>query len=145
MHQGGANHQRPKSLPASNLGVHPSQVDLHEVDLVFQALNAIGVIAFAFAAHNVVLDIQTNLPSPSEKAMMKGVKFTYLVVAVCYFPMAIAVYSRYGNKVGNNALDFMMGRVSQGWVITTNIMLIIHLIGSYQVIYSTRILKVLFF
>jgi len=85
---------------------------LHEVDHVLQAFNAIGIIAFAFVAHNVVLDIQTELPSPSEKAMMKGVKATYLVVAVCYFPMAIAVYHRYGNEVGSNVLDFMVDHVS---------------------------------
>jgi len=140
-HHSGANYGRPDKLPASNIGAHESHAELHEADLVFQAFNAIGVIAFAYAAHNVVLDIQTELPSPSEKAMMKGVKFTYLVVTLCYFPMAIAVYSVYGNQVSQNALGFMVDNVSRGWVITTNIMLITHLIGSYQVTHSTRIFE----
>lgn len=134
----------PEKLQEHNRGFHAERLGLSHPDLVLEAFNSIGVIAFAYAAHNVVLDIQSNLPSPSKKAMMKGVRYTYLVVALCYFPMGIAVYKVYGNEISRNVLGFMMSRVSPGWVITTNIMLIIHVIGSYQVNYLIKILEVFF-
>lgn len=118
-----------------------AHLGLNEFERISQAFNAIGVIAFAYAAHNVVLEIQNELPSipkiaqESKIAMMKGINFTYIVVAACYFPMAIAVFNAYGNKISHNVLDFMFDKVNPAWIITTNIMLIIHLVGSYQVSY----------
>jgi len=143
-HPGDVDYHPPKNVTGIDYGGNYDHEKLHHSDLVLQAFNAIGVIAFAYAAHNVVLDIQTDLPSPSQKAMMKGVRFTYIVVALCYFPLGIAVYWIYGNKISHNVLGFMMGNVSRGWVIATNIMLIVHLIGSYQVTHSTDIWRVLY-
>lgn len=69
-------------------------------------LNALGVIAFAFRGHNLVLEIQGTMPSsakhPSRKPMWRGVKFAYLVIALCLFPLAIGGYWAYGNLVSTN-------------------------------------------
>ena len=114
----------------------------------FHAFNGIGVVAFVYSAHNVVLEIQNGIPSTSVKSSTKemshAVWITYTVVALCYFPVAFAVYAVYGNQAAGNVLSFYMfhkagtipighDHVPQALNITANLMLIIHLIGSYQV------------
>ncbi|KAF2293216.1 hypothetical protein GH714_040549 [Hevea brasiliensis] len=75
---------------------------------VFNFFSALGDVAFAFAGHNVVLEIQATIPStpekPSKKPMWKGVIVAYIVVAVCYFPVAFIGYWVFGNKVEDNIL-----------------------------------------
>ncbi|XP_028765516.1 lysine histidine transporter-like 8 [Neltuma alba] len=70
---------------------------------VFGVFNALGVIAFTFRGHNLVLEIQGTLPSdtdrPSHLAMWRGVKFAYLIIASCVLPLAIGGYWAYGNLV----------------------------------------------
>ncbi|KAJ0446634.1 putative amino acid transporter, transmembrane domain-containing protein [Helianthus annuus] len=65
-------------------------------------------MAFAYAGHNVVLEIQATIPSmpekPSKGPMWKGVLVAYMVVAICYFPVAISGYWAYGNRVSDNVL-----------------------------------------
>ncbi|KAA8528805.1 hypothetical protein F0562_036160 [Nyssa sinensis] len=64
-------------------------------------LNGLGIIAFAFRGHNLVLEIQGTMPStlkhPSRVPMWKGVKFSYLIIALCLFPLAIGGHWAYGN------------------------------------------------
>ncbi|KAJ0048820.1 hypothetical protein Pint_15646 [Pistacia integerrima] len=63
---------------------------------VFGFFSAIGDVSFAFAGHNVVLQIQASIPStpekPSNKPMWKGALIAYIVVALCYFPVAMFGY-----------------------------------------------------
>ncbi|KAK9129320.1 hypothetical protein Sjap_009807 [Stephania japonica] len=72
------------------------------VERVFSTLNAIGVIAFAFRGHNLVLEIQGTLPSnekcPSRETMWRGVKFAYVVIGMCLLPLTICGYWAYGNQ-----------------------------------------------
>ncbi|XP_042507185.1 lysine histidine transporter-like 8 isoform X2 [Macadamia integrifolia] len=72
-----------------------------EVAKIFSILNALGIIAFAFRGHNLMLEIQGTMPStqkhPSQVPMWKGVKFAYLLIAMCLYPLAIAGYWAYGN------------------------------------------------
>ncbi|KAJ4825474.1 hypothetical protein Tsubulata_038001 [Turnera subulata] len=53
-----------------------------EIVTVFSILNALGIIAFAFKGHNLILEIQGTMPSsekhPSRVPMWKGVKFASL-------------------------------------------------------------------
>lgn len=92
-------------------------------------------MAFAYAGHNVVLEIQSTLPStpeePSKIAMWRGVKFAYGVVAAGYFPVALIGYWAYGNQVTDDIITF----VSQPtWlVVIANLMVVVHVVGSYQV------------
>ncbi|KAG0465658.1 hypothetical protein HPP92_019822 [Vanilla planifolia] len=104
-------------------------------DNVFNFLNALGDIAFAYAGHNVVLEIQATIPStpekPSKKAMWKGVIFAYIIVAICYFPVAWAGYYVFGNSVDDNILITLE---KPKWLIAmANMFVVIHVIGGYQV------------
>ncbi|KAG5018176.1 hypothetical protein JHK87_014031 [Glycine soja] len=77
-----------------------------EASMILSAWNALGIIAFAFRGHNLVLEIQGTMPSdakqPSRLAMWKGVMFAYIVIALCLFPLAIGGYWAYGNLIPTN-------------------------------------------
>jgi amino acid permease len=120
-------------LPKASTAVH-----------VLSAFNALGVVAFAYAGHNVVLEIQATLRSkpgrPSKIAMWRGVFLAYVIVTICYFPVALVCYWAYGNQLAadsnsksnfnSNILQFEGFR---GITTAANFMVIIHILGSYQV------------
>lgn len=102
---------------------------------MFGFFSALGDVAFAFAGHNVVLEIQATIPStpemPSRKPMWKGVVFAYVIVALCYFPVAFIGYWVFGNSVQDNIL---ISLEKPRWLIAAaNMFVVIHVIGSYQV------------
>ncbi|OIT35860.1 PREDICTED: lysine histidine transporter-like 2 [Nicotiana attenuata] len=104
-------------------------------DNVFMFLSALGDVAFAYAGHNVVLEIQATIPSTSEKPskdpMWKGVWVAYLIVAVCYLPVAFIGYWAFGNVVEDNIL---LSLEKPMWIIAAaNLFVVVHVIGSYQV------------
>ncbi|XP_047318272.1 lysine histidine transporter 1-like [Impatiens glandulifera] len=104
-------------------------------DNVFNFFNALGDVAFSYAAHNVVLEIQATIPStpekPSKGPMWKGVVVAYIIVALCYFPVAIIGYYVFGNNVEDNIL---LSLEKPSWIIASaNIFVIIHVMGAYQV------------
>ncbi|XP_066326347.1 lysine histidine transporter 1-like isoform X6 [Miscanthus floridulus] len=102
---------------------------------VFGFFGALGDVAFAYAGHNVVLQIQATIPSmsdkPSKKPMWKGVVVAYIIVAVCYFPAALVCYWAFGNGVDENILVTL--RKPKWLIALANMMVVVHLIGSYQV------------
>ncbi|KAL0383879.1 UNVERIFIED_CONTAM: Lysine histidine transporter-like 8 [Sesamum radiatum] len=77
-----------------------------EIARIFDVLNALGIIAFAFRGHNLILEIQATMPSsekhPSSVPMWRGVKGAYLIVAMCLFPIAIGGYWAYGHMIPAN-------------------------------------------
>ncbi|XVE56636.1 hypothetical protein DITRI_Ditri04bG0026500 [Diplodiscus trichospermus] len=101
----------------------------------FDFFTALGEIAFAFAGHNVVLEIQATIPStpekPSKKPMWLGVIVAYIVVALCYFPVAFVGYWVFGNNVDDNILISL--EKPAFLIIAANAFVVIHVIGSYQV------------
>lgn len=102
---------------------------------VFGFLSGLGEIAFAYAGHNVVLEIQATIPStpekPSKGPMWKGVVVAYIVVALCYFPVALIGFYVFGNKVEDNILVSLN---KPNWLIAmANMFVVIHVIGSYQI------------
>ncbi|GAB4860496.1 Lysine histidine transporter 2 [Ancistrocladus abbreviatus] len=102
---------------------------------VFGFLSALGDVAFAYAGHNVVLEIQATIPStpekPSKKPMWKGVVVAYAIVALCYFPVAFVGYLVFGNSVEDNIL---ISLEKPAWLIAiANMFVVVHVIGSYQV------------
>ncbi|XP_009604772.1 lysine histidine transporter 1-like [Nicotiana tomentosiformis] len=104
-------------------------------DNIFMFLSALGDVAFAYAGHNVVLEIQATIPStpekPSKGPMWKGVWVAYLIVAVCYLPVAFIGYWAFGNVVEDNIL---LSLEKPTWVIAAaNLFVVVHVIGSYQV------------
>ncbi|XP_010248878.1 PREDICTED: lysine histidine transporter 1-like [Nelumbo nucifera] len=102
---------------------------------VLNFFSALGDVAFAYAGHNVVLEIQATIPStperPSKKPMWKGVIFAYIIVAACYFPVALIGYWMFGNSVADNIL---ISLEKPAWLIAmANMFVVIHVIGSYQI------------
>lgn len=106
-----------------------------ETGAVFDFFSALGDVAFAYAGHNVVLEIQATIPStpenPSKKPMWRGVIVAYIVVALCYFPVALIGYYIFGNAVDDNILITLQ---KPAWLIAAaNMFVVIHVIGSYQI------------
>ncbi|WJX29787.1 Lysine histidine transporter 1 [Trifolium repens] len=102
---------------------------------VFDFFNALGTVAFAYAGHNVVLEIQATIPStpekPSKVPMWRGVIVAYIIVALCYFPVAIIGYWMFGNAVKDNIL---ISLEKPAWLIAmANFFVVLHVIGSYQI------------
>nr|CAD1838996.1 unnamed protein product [Ananas comosus var. bracteatus] len=102
---------------------------------VLNFFNALGTVAFAYAGHNVVLEIQATIPStpekPSKKPMWRGVVVAYIVVALCYFPVSLVGYWAFGNSVSDNILKSLE---KPRWLIAlANMMVVVHVIGSYQI------------
>ncbi|CAH9112370.1 unnamed protein product [Cuscuta epithymum] len=102
---------------------------------VFSFFGALGDVAFAYAGHNVVLEIQATIPStpgkPSKGPMWRGVLVAYLVVAICYFPVALIGYWMFGNAVEDNIL---ISLEKPTWLIAVaNMFVVVHVIGSYQI------------
>uniref|UniRef100_A0A9I9CEY8 Amino acid transporter transmembrane domain-containing protein n=1 Tax=Cucumis melo TaxID=3656 RepID=A0A9I9CEY8_CUCME len=63
--------------------------------------------------------------------MWKGVVVAYLVVALCYFPVAFVGYLVFGDSVQDNILISLNRPV---WlIIAANLFVVIHVIGSYQI------------
>ncbi|KAH9290638.1 hypothetical protein KI387_034755, partial [Taxus chinensis] len=118
-------------MPGVDYGIKSSST----TDAVFNVFNALGDVAFAYAGHNVVLEIQATIPStpdkPSKVPMWRGVIVAYIVVALCYFPVALIGYWAFGNSVEDNIL---LSLNKPKWLIATaNMMVVIHVIGSYQI------------
>ncbi|XP_018629774.1 lysine histidine transporter 1-like isoform X2 [Nicotiana tomentosiformis] len=102
---------------------------------IFNFFSALGDVAFAYAGHNVVLEIQATIPStpekPSKGPMWKGVIVAYIIVAFCYFPVALIGYWMFGNQVKDNILKTLE---KPTWLIAmANLFVVIHVIGSYQI------------
>ncbi|KAG5236949.1 lysine histidine transporter [Salix suchowensis] len=104
-------------------------------DYMFRVFNALGEISFAFAGHAVVLEIQATIPStpekPSKIPMWKGALGAYFINAICYFPVALIGYWAFGQDVDDNVLTDLK---RPAWLIASaNLMVVVHVIGSYQV------------
>ncbi|KAK7271392.1 hypothetical protein RJT34_27248 [Clitoria ternatea] len=123
---------------AKGLEHHPSHygVRSHTVPgKIFDVFNALGTIAFAFAGHSVVLEIQATLPSteevPSKVPMWRGVAVAYPIVIICYLPVAIAGFWAFGSLVDD---DVLVTLIHPGWLVAVaNLMVFFHVLGSYQV------------
>ncbi|KAF3431098.1 hypothetical protein FNV43_RR25828 [Rhamnella rubrinervis] len=102
---------------------------------VFNFFSGLGDVAFAYAGHNVVLEIQATIPStpekPSKGPMWIGCVVAYIVVALCYFPVALIGYWIFGNSIDDNIL---ISLEKPAWLIAmANLFVVVHVIGSYQI------------
>ncbi|CAN1276203.1 Lysine histidine transporter-like 8 [Linum perenne] len=110
----------------------------------FSVLNAIGIIAFAFRGHNLVLEIQATMPSsekhPSTVPMWKGVKFAYAFIAMCLFPLAIGGYWAYGQLV---TLFVYHGQTTSRFILgLTSFFVVVNAVSSFQ-LYGMQIFDLL--
>ncbi|XP_031104150.1 lysine histidine transporter-like 8 [Ipomoea triloba] len=130
-----------KHRPA-DVSYDPVEVD-SAVGRVCNILNALGIIAFTFRGHNLVLEIQSTMPSsmkhPSSLPMWRGVKVSYLIISCCLFPLAVGGYWAYGNLMPTSggiltALDKYHGydtsKVTLGII---NLLVVIHSLTSFQI------------
>jgi hypothetical protein len=130
------------TIPGTTTYIHPDyHLPYHHNvgGYILEAFNSLGTVAFAYAGHNVVLEIQATIPStperPSKIPMWRGVILAYIVVAACYFPVSLVGYWAYGNNNDlvqkGNILEFEGFPV---WLVATaNLMVVVHVIGSYQI------------
>ncbi|KAJ0077288.1 hypothetical protein Patl1_35836 [Pistacia atlantica] len=90
----------------SGVSYSPTEMGKSDMAKFGNIFNAIGIIVLAFRGHNLVLEIQGTLPSnqkqKSSEPMWRGVTISYLIIAMCLFPLAIAGFWAYGNKVPIN-------------------------------------------
>ncbi|XP_027348463.1 lysine histidine transporter-like 5 [Abrus precatorius] len=123
---------------ARGLDHHPSHYGVRSrtaPGVTFDTFNALGTIAFAFAGHSVVLEIQATLPSteerPSKMPMWRGVLAAYNIVIVCYLSVATSGFWAFGNSVED---DVLISLEQPSWLIAVaNLMVFVHVLGSYQV------------
>ena len=77
-----------------------------DVGRFLSIVNALGLIAFVFRGHNLVLEIQGTMPSsqktPSHVPMWRGVRVANALILICLLPTAILGYWSYGNLVSND-------------------------------------------
>ncbi|CAJ1958487.1 unnamed protein product [Sphenostylis stenocarpa] len=103
--------------------------------IIFDAFNALGTIAFAFAGHSVVSEIQATLPSteetPSKVPMWRGVVVAYSIVISCYISVAVSGFWAFGSAVDD---DVLITLEHPAWLIAiSNLMVFVHVLGSFQV------------
>ncbi|XP_020084197.1 lysine histidine transporter-like 8 [Ananas comosus] len=113
-----------------------------DVDGMLNVLNALGIIAFAFRGHNLVLEIQATMPStlkrPSHVPMWRGVGAAYLLIALCMYPVAIGGFWAYGNLIPSNGIVSAMHKfhshdISRGVLGLTTLLIIVNCLSSYQI------------
>ncbi|EHA8591992.1 putative Lysine histidine transporter-like 8 [Cocos nucifera] len=113
-----------------------------DMDKMLRILNALGIMAFAFRGHNVVLEIQATMPStlkhPSHVPMWRGVKAAYLIIALCLYPIAIGGFWAYGNLIPSsgmlNALYEFHGKDTSRVVLgLTSLLVVINCLSSFQI------------
>ncbi|CAI9115332.1 OLC1v1016214C3 [Oldenlandia corymbosa var. corymbosa] len=112
-------------------------------------MDAISLIALTFRGHNLILEIQGTLPTspqrPARKPMLKGFTASYVVIAMCVFPLAIGGYWAYGKTLGatitNGILEPLTSELflhehktpSKKWILATiYIALLLHLICAFN-------------
>ncbi|XP_076922375.1 lysine histidine transporter-like 8 [Bidens hawaiensis] len=109
---------------------------------VFSAFNALGIIAFAFRGHNLVLEIQSTMPStfkhPAHVPMWKGAKVAYFFIAMCLFPVAIGGFWAYGNLMPpggmlNALFGFHKHDISRWLLAITFLLVVFSCLSSYQI------------
>ncbi|KAD4888705.1 hypothetical protein E3N88_20778 [Mikania micrantha] len=109
---------------------------------IFSFLNALGIIAFAFRGHNLVLEIQSTMPStfkhPAHVPMWKGAKVAYFFIAMCLFPVAIGGFWAYGNLMPSggilNALfAFHSHDIPRGLLAMTFLLVVFSCLSSFQI------------
>ncbi|XP_072987418.1 lysine histidine transporter-like 8 [Typha latifolia] len=112
------------------------------VDRLLGILNGLGIIAFAFRGHNLILEIQGTMPStlkrPSHVPMWRGVKAAYLIIALCLYPIAIGGFWAYGNLIPSDGIlsamyKFHSHDVSRVLLGFTTLLVIINCLSSFQI------------
>ncbi|XP_078447331.1 amino acid permease 6-like [Wolffia australiana] len=101
----------------------------------WNALQALGNIAFAYTFAEVLIEIQDTLKSPpaENKTMKKVTKYGIGLTAAFYLSLGCVGYAAFGNSAPGNILTGF-GFYEPFWLVdVANLCIVIHLAGAYQV------------
>ncbi|XP_031276134.1 amino acid permease 6-like [Pistacia vera] len=133
----GGNHART-SLTGVSIGV-----DVTSTEKIWNSLQAIGDIAFAYSFAVVLVEIQDTLKSsPPETQVMKKASFVGVSVTTVFYMLCGTLgYAAFGNNAPGNFLTGF-GFYEPFWLVAiANVCIVVHLVGAYQVfcqpIYNT--------
>ncbi|KAF5786211.1 putative amino acid transporter, transmembrane domain-containing protein [Helianthus annuus] len=124
-----------------NVSYNPARVGSN-VTRFFDVLNALGIIAFAFRGHNLVLEIQATMPTskvhPSQVPMWNGIKVSYALVAMCLFPLAIGGYWAYGHLIPPSGMltalfVFHSQDVAKSVLALASLLVILNALSTFQI------------
>ncbi|KAK4491472.1 hypothetical protein RD792_002222 [Penstemon davidsonii] len=130
------------SLTNSNRPVSAGAQTTVDAGGIRDVLNGIGFIALSFRGHNLVLEIQGTIPTnpkqPSRKPMWRGVIISYLVIAVCMYPLAIVGYWAYGNTKMNGGIltsftEINQNKTSKYIIGTIHLIILINYLCAFQI------------
>ncbi|KVH96534.1 Amino acid transporter, transmembrane [Cynara cardunculus var. scolymus] len=104
-----------------NVSYNPIRIG-SEVSKVFDVLNALGIISFAFRGHNLILEIQVS----------------YTLIALCLFPLAIGGYWAYGQLIPPSGMlpalfMYHSQDVAKSIQALASILVIINALSSFQI------------
>ncbi|XP_039167426.1 lysine histidine transporter 1-like [Eucalyptus grandis] len=136
LHEGGCSDQRTIRV----------QSDL-DSETALNVFSALGIAAYPYGEHHVamaIMAIQEMIPStqrsssmspstqrPLSGLMWRDVVVAYIIVALCYFPVALIGYLIFGNSVEDNIL---VSLEKPAWLVALAYMLVVgHAIGSFQI------------
>ncbi|XP_047327196.1 lysine histidine transporter-like 8 [Impatiens glandulifera] len=127
---------RPPSMSYEPISLHSSAAT------IFSIMNALGIVAFAFRGHNLVLEIQATMPStfkhPAHVPMWKGAKVAYFLIAMCLFPVAIGGFWAYGNQMPPGGMlsalfAFHSQDIPRGLLAMTFLLVVFNCLSSFQI------------
>ncbi|KAH7663777.1 Amino acid transporters domain-containing protein [Dioscorea alata] len=120
------------SIEGTSLGVKIAG-DVSASTKVWQSLQALGNIAFAYTYSMLLIEIQDTLksPPPENKTMKRATRYGIGVTTMFYVSLGCVGYAAFGNTVVGNILT---GFYNPFWLVDiANIAVVIHLVGAYQV------------
>ncbi|KAH0914245.1 hypothetical protein HID58_028691 [Brassica napus] len=109
---------------------------------LFSVLNALGIVAFAFRGHNLVLEIQSTMPStfkhPAHVPMWRGAKVAYFFIALCIFPISIGGFWAYGKLMPPGGMlaalyEFHINDIPRGLLATAFLLVVFNCLSSFQI------------
>ncbi|KAB1208599.1 Amino acid permease 1 [Morella rubra] len=110
-------------------------VDVTTSQKVWNSLQAIGNIAFAYSYSNVLIEIQDTLKSspPENGEMKKATTVAVSITSVFYLLCGSLGYAAFGKDAPGNFLTGF-GFFEPYWLVDiANICIVVHLVGAYQV------------
>ncbi|KAJ4824344.1 hypothetical protein Tsubulata_004307 [Turnera subulata] len=110
-------------------------VDVTSAQKIWNALQAVGNIAFAYNFSPVLVEIQDTLRSspPESKVMKKATLLSIAVTSLFYLMCGTLGYAAFGNNAPGNFLTGF-GFYEPFWLVDiANLCIVLHLVGAYQV------------
>lgn len=108
-------------------------------DQVRAALESLGLIAFAYGGHSIMVEVENTLRSEPDprKEMFRGICAAFGVLAVLYFAVAFSGYAVFGNRAQPNILKGLQAATKdlgiEVSVAIAQCLVILHVVFGFQV------------